>query len=53
MNVDEELRDEGRRLMNNPKVRGVKLIVFMKDGRYNEYNNNFDPLFANNKKQED
>ena len=43
MSVGEETRDFGRYLMQKDNVKGVKLCVFMKDGRYTEYNNTFDP----------
>ena len=49
-NVGEKLRDFGRELMNDPSVKGVKLIAFRVDGRYEEYNNNFDTMF---KKEEE
>lgn len=44
--VSEQTRDFGRILMKNQIVKGVKLCVFLKDGRYVEYNNTFDPLFV-------
>ncbi len=49
--MSEDVRDFGRELMSDEKVKGVKLSVFMQDGRYTEYNNHFDPLFK--KKEEE
>ena len=51
MAVDLELRDFGRALMGNPEVKGMKLSVFLKDGRYVEYNNMFDPIFNRDKEE--
>lgn len=47
-----EIRNFGRNLMFDKQVRGVKLAVFLKDGRYVEYNNTFDPLFDNKRKED-
>lgn len=52
MSVSEKLRDLGRELMKDDTVKGVKLIAFRKDGRYEEWNSHFDPTVIVKKEKE-
>jgi len=49
--IGEDTRDFGRTLMRRPEVKGLKLVVFLNDGRVTEYNNLLDPLFDKEEKR--
>ena len=51
MSISVDFKKFGREMMQEEKVRGVKLIAYGNDGNYWEYNSNFDPIFEKEEKK--